>query len=121
MRNDEHVSAGMRAHNFHQHRERPRGHREPAFAAHGRESVRILIPRRRLMGKLLLDFLPRLLLPASVRNFAKPIARLDWELMRRSENARRLDRAPKRRRIDRSDPVVRQSLSEPPDLLATRI
>jgi len=56
-----------------------------------------------------------------VRDFPKPVARLDLEFVRRSQNLRGLNRATKGRRVNGDNLFITQPLSQPACLLAAFI
>src|ERR1044071_1217085 len=74
VRNNDDVLVAMFAHDIHQHRKRACRHRQATLSTLWRESVGVFLPGGRFLGKFRLDFVPRHLLPAAVRNLAQPIA-----------------------------------------------
>jgi len=109
VRDDQDLPAGMRAHDFDQRRQRARRHRQAALAAARREGVRVLVPLQRFFGELQVDFLAGQLLPMAVGDFLQSVALVDLQLVRRGDDAGRLDRAVQRRGVDHGDVFVGQA------------
>ena len=71
--------------------------------------------------RFFLHFAPRHLFPATVVNFAEPIARLHFQFMRRGENLCRFNRAAKRRCVNRRNLFAAQAFCQSPRLFAAFI
>src|SRR5205823_33543 len=106
----------MRPYDLHQNRQRSRCNCKATLATHWRKSVRVLVPRRSLIGKRRFYFGAGHLLPAPMRHLAQAISSLHFQGMRRGKNAGRLNSASKRRSIDGAHWMKTQTLSEAPCL-----